>query len=132
MEYILDSVISWSVYIVDRYAGRQADGQAGRQFLSPEDQAEVEALLAHQVPSKPVGGTVGHEDDTLGEAVAGAVHVGLLLGGLVRSLQVSLVHLHKALFLPQPSDGADVVQGLARDLHKDTTEMSQPPTTTTL
>lgn len=89
-------------------------------LYSPEDHAEVESLLPDQVPSEPVGGGVGQEDDALGEAVAGAVDVSLLECGLVRPLQLGLVHLHEFAFLAQPCDGADVVQGLARDLQEKT------------
>lgn len=85
-------------------------------LLSPEHQAEVKPLLPHQVTSEPVRGRVGQEDDALGEAVAGAVHVGLLQGRLVRGVQLGLVHVHKIPLLPQTCDGADVVQSLARNL----------------
>lgn len=53
--------------------------------LSPEHQAEMQPLLSHQVPSKPVGGGVGQEDDTLGKTIASSVHIRLLQGRLIRS-----------------------------------------------
>lgn len=82
-------------------------------LLSPEHQTEVEPLLSHQVPSEPVGGGVGQEDDALGEAVAGPVHVRLLQRRLVRGFQLGLVHVHENPLFAQACDGADVVQRLA-------------------
>lgn len=82
----------------------------------PKHQAEVEAFLPHQVASEPVGGGVGQEDDALCEAVTRSVHIGLFEGGPVRSVQLGLVHFHKAPLLAQACDGADVVQRLARYL----------------
>lgn len=76
----------------------------------------MKPFLLHQISSKPVGGSVGQEDDTLGKTIAGSVHVGLLQGRVVRSVQLGLVHVHEAPLLPQTCDGADIVQGLARNL----------------
>lgn len=84
--------------------------------LSPEHQAEVEPLLSHQVASKPVGGRVGEEDDALGEAVAGSVHIRLLQGRFIRSVELGRVDFHEAPLFPQACDGADVVQCLTRNL----------------
>lgn len=96
---------------------------------SPEHQAEVEAFLPHQVASEPVGGGVGQEDDALREAVARAVHVGLLQGGPVRSVQLGLVHVHKVPLLAQARDGTDVVQRLARNLQTHPPLSKEIPTT---
>lgn len=87
--------------------------------LSPEDHAEVESFVAHQVTSEPVGGRVGQEDDTLGEAVAGAIHLGFLYGRLVWPVQLDVVYFHETPFLPQASDGPDVIQGFPRDLEEE-------------
>lgn len=76
----------------------------------------MKPLLSHQVPSEPVGGGVGQEDDALGKTVASAVDVGLLQGRLIRSVQLGLVHVHEALLFAQTCDGADVVQRLAGNL----------------
>ena len=84
--------------------------------LSPEHQAEVEPLLSHQVAPKPVGGRVGEEDDALGEAVAGSVHVRLLQGRFIRSVELGRVDFHKAPLFPQACNGADVVQCLTGNL----------------
>ena len=78
-------------------------------WISPEHQAEMEPLLLHQVASEPVRGRVSEEDDALGEAVACSVHIRLLHGCVIRSVQVGFKHLHKTLLLPQARNGADVV-----------------------
>lgn len=90
--------------------------------ISPEHQAEVEPFLPDQVASKPVGGRVGQEDNTLGKSIAGTIDVCLFKCSLVWRIQLGLVHLHEVALLPQAGDGADVVQGLARDLQDDTQE----------
>lgn len=84
--------------------------------LSPEHHAEMEPLFLHQVTSKPVGGSVGQEDDTLGKAIAGSIHISFLEGCLVRGVQLGLVHVDEAPLLTQTCDGADVAQGLPRNL----------------
>lgn len=78
-------------------------------LLSPEHQAEVEPLLSHQVTPKPVGGRVGQENDALSETIAGSIHISLLQGCLVWSIQLGIIHVHKTPLLPQACDGADVV-----------------------
>lgn len=82
-------------------------------MASPEHQAEVKTLLLHQVTPKPIGASIGQKDDTLGETVAGAVHVGFLQSRLVRRFKMGHVLVHKQALLPQTSNGADVVKSLA-------------------
>ena len=81
--------------------------------------------MLHQVASESIGGRVGQEHDTLGKTVAGAVHVRLLYGGVVRAVQLSVVHLHESALFPQASDGPDVVQGFPRDLWEQAGRKSQ-------
>lgn len=76
----------------------------------------MEPFLFHQVASEPEGRGIRQEDHALREAITTAVDVRLLQGRLIRRGQVRLVRLHEAPLLPQAGDGADVVQGLARNL----------------
>lgn len=85
----------------------------------------MKVLVAHQVSTKTIRCRVSQEDYTLGKSIAGSIYVSLFQCSQVWCLKLCFIQLHKIALFTQTSNGADIVQCLARYLEKDEGQLNQ-------